>query len=230
MDKFILPRPTNEEVEEVLLNIKGETIVDNKQLITIIAIKRNMLSYLKPLWFVVNEICDCLIINKQCAAMTLTNHLLESSLKLSLILWKAYGKPFDCTKDFETMYKDEVKTYIGKKMGENLKFAIEENMINNDEFKDLSDLMLEYRDHIDHDSNNKYIRESRTIIATYDFSTKETTENLNATVIGNPSLYLNTQESFMRKAAYGYFTHVYSYVMKWDKMLDERYIRNNSNK
>ena len=94
MDKFILPRPTNEEVEEVLLNIKGETIVDNKQLITIIAIKRNMLSYLKPLWFVVNEICDCLIINKQCAAMTLTNHLFESSLKLSLILWKAYGKTF----------------------------------------------------------------------------------------------------------------------------------------
>ena len=162
--------------------------------------------------------------------MTLTNHLFESSLKLSLILWKAYGKPFDCTKDFETMYKDEVKTYIGKKMGENLKFAIEENMINNDEYKDLSDLMLEYRDHIDHASNNKYIRESRTIIATYDFSTKETTENLNATVIGNPLLYLNTQESFMRKAAYGYFTHVYSYVMKWDKMLDERYIRNNSNK
>ena len=91
------------------------------------------------------------------------------------------------------------------------------------------DLMLEYRDHIDHASNNKYIREARTIIATYDFSTKETTENLNATVIGNPLLYLNTQECFMRKAAYGYLTHVYSYVFKWDKMIDER-LRNNSNR
>ena len=230
MEKLTIPSPTAEEVKDTLLRIKGEMLNDSEKIVTLIAIKYNKLSGLKPLWFVINEICDCLIMNKQCAAMTLTNHLLESSLKLSLILWKAYENPHDNSKDFETMYKKEVKMYIGKKMGENLKYAIEENMINNDEFKDLSDLMLEYRDHIDHASNNKYIRESRTIIATYDFSTKETTENLNATVIGNPLLYLNTQESFMRKAAYGYFTHVYSYVMKWDKMLDERYIRNNSNK
>ena len=157
MEKFTIPSPTAEEVKDSLMKIKGEMLENSEKIVTLIAIKYNKLSRLKPLWYVINEICDCLIMNKQCAAMTLTNHLLESSLKLSLILWKAYENPHDNSKDFETMYKKEVKMYIGKKMGENLKYATEENMINNDEFKDLSDLMLEYRDHIDHASNNKYI-------------------------------------------------------------------------
>lgn len=92
MEKLTIPSPTAEEVKDTLLKIKGEMLNDSEKIVTLIAIKYNKLSGLKPLWFVINEICDCLIMNKQCAAMTLTNHLLESSLKLSLILWKAYEK------------------------------------------------------------------------------------------------------------------------------------------
>lgn len=228
MEKLTIPFPTAELVKKSLLKIKCEMLEDSEKVIALIAIKHNKLYRLQPLWFVINEICDCLIMNKQCAAITLTNHLLESSLKLSLILWKAYESPFDNSKDFETMFKKEVKMYIGKKMGENLDFALEGKLISNDEHQYLTTLMLEYRDHIDHASNNKYIRDMRTIIATYDFATKESTENLNARVTNNPLLYLNSQENFMRKYAYDYFSRVYYQILKWDKMIHDRYTQNNS--
>lgn len=83
--------------------------------------------------------------------------------------------------------------------------------------------MLEYRNHIDHASNNKSIRNLRIPIATLDLNTNESTENLNAKVTGNPLLYLIAQEDFMRINAYDYFMHVFSYILKWDDMLHERY-------
>lgn len=107
MNKTVIPPPTVEQVKESLLKIKGEMLGDSQELTTLIAIKYNKLTELKPLWFIIDEICDCLILNKQCAAMTLTNHLLESSLKLTLVLF-CKEKSIEGIEDFDTLYKKEI--------------------------------------------------------------------------------------------------------------------------
>ena len=101
MQEQKIKSPSTKEVVEDLLKIKNGTIDDVDKIITFLAIRRNKLQGMKPLWFLINEICECLITNKQCAAMTLTNHLLEASIKLALILWNADIREVDETKDFE---------------------------------------------------------------------------------------------------------------------------------
>ena len=218
--------PSSKEVALDLLNIKNSMIDDADKIITFLAIRRNKLQGMKPLWFLINEICTCLITKKQCAAMTLTNHLLESSIKLALILWNADLKDADSTKDFAVMYKDEIKDYQGKEMSENLTSALECELITKKEYKDLSELKLEYRHHISHASNNKYIRNVKTTIMTYDTATSESSEK-QVGVTGNPILNLLAQESFMRQNAEGYFMHVYSYIMIWDAKIHQHYLSKN---
>ena len=223
MNKTVIPPPTVEQVKESLLKIKGEMLGDSQELTTLIAIKYNKLTELKPLWFIIDEICDCLILNKQCAAMTLTNHLLESSLKLTLVLF-CKEKSIEGIEDFDTLYKKEIENFQGDTMKNNLKVAKEKNIINEDDYKDLCKMMIEYRHHISHASNNKYIREARTKIWSYDFFDSSTYEK-EVGVTGNPQLNLSALELFMRQEAFRYFTHVYMYITKWDKIIrDKRHL------
>ena len=226
MLKQTVKSPSAKEVAEDMLKIKNDMIDDVDKIITFLAIRRNKLQGLKPLCFLINEICECLITNKQCAAMTLTNHLLESSIKLALILWSATLRGVDETKDFEVMYKDEIKNYQGKEMSENLTSALECKLITEEEYKDLSELKLEYRHHISHASNNKYVRNAKTTIMTYDTATSESSEK-EVGVTGNPILNLLAQESFMRQNAEGFFMHVYSYIMIWDAKIHQHYLFKN---
>lgn len=225
MEKLLLPSPTTEEVKNTLLEIKTNMLSGSEKITTLVAIKYNKLSLLKPLWFLINEICECLILNKQCAAMTLTNHLLESSLKLTLILFSKDRDNIDETADFDTMYADEISDFQGAKMKDNLKVAKEKNIIDEDERNDLQNMMLEYRHHISHASNNKYVRNAKTKIWIYDYSTANTSEK-EVGVMGNPSLNMLALEQFMRQKAFNYFTHVYAYIAKWDKLLSEKIIEN----
>ena len=221
MHEQILKSPSAKELREDLLKIKSDMIDDENKIITLIAIKRNLLYSLKPIWYIVNEVCDCLILKKECASMTLTNHLFESSLKLFLILWKTNKKGTNETDNFEDMYKDEIRFFRKNKMKENLKYALNEQLLTKQEFVDLSNLMIEYRDNVSHGSSNSFVRGAKTFLISYDFATKESEEKT-VGVLGNPWLNQQAQEFFMRKKAYEYFTHIYKYIMKWDKMLHEQ--------
>lgn len=220
MQKPILKHPSNKEISEDLLKIKSDMIADADKIVTLIAIKRNILGNLNPIWYIVNEICDCLILKKECAAITLTNHLFESSLKLFLVLCEGNKKTTERSGNFEDMYKKEIRFFQKNKMKENLKYALDEKLITEEEHKELFGLMIEYRDNISHDSSNSYVRGAKTILLSYDFATKESEEKT-VGVLGNPWLNQKAKELFMRKKAYEYFTHVYMYIMKWDKMIQE---------
>ena len=41
------------------------------------------------------------------------------------------------------------------------------------------------------------------------------------TVNGNPTLYFDNQERYMRNMAHQYFFKLYSYIKKWDVMIGE---------
>ena len=58
-------------------------------------IKKGGLKVLNPIGFIIDEICDCLLLDKYVAATTATNLLFEESLKLALIFHDSHGKTLE---------------------------------------------------------------------------------------------------------------------------------------
>lgn len=175
--------------------------------------KQERLSALKPLKFAVNEICNCLIAKHDVAAFTLTNYLFEASLKLALIYWESGGKLIENINDFEDLYRKETKKYLAKDIFKVIGSAKRSKMIPEEECEELLFFLHHYRDPFSHASNNSEINEIK--ILSFDISMN----SRKITVNGNPTLYFDYQERYMRNIANHYFFKLYSYIKKWDAMI-----------
>ena len=178
-------------------------------------VKQEQLFALKPLKFAVNEICNCLIAKHEVAAFTLTNYLFEASLKLTLIYWESGGKLIENLNDFEDLYRKGTKKYLGKDIFKVIGSAKQSKMITEEEGNELLFLLHHYRDPFSHASNNSDINKIK--ILSFDFSMN----CRKITVNGNPTLYFDNQERYMRNMAHQYFFKLYSYIKKWDVMIGE---------
>ena len=178
-------------------------------------VKQEQLFALKPLKFAVNEICNCLIAKHEVAAFTLTNYLFEASLKLTLIYWESGGKLIENINDFEGLYRKGTKKYLAKDVYKAIGSAKRSKIITEEEGKELLFFLHHYRDPFSHASNNSEINESKVI------SFDDSMINKTITVNGNPLLYFNYQERYMRNSAHRYFFKLYSYIKKWDGMICE---------
>lgn len=188
----------------------------NKNMVDVLErIKQEQLLALKPLKFAVNEICNCLIAKHEVAAFTLTNYLFEASLKLTLIYWESGGKLIENINDFESLYRNGTKKYLAKDVYKAIGSAKRSDIITEEEGKELLFFLHHYRDPFSHASNNSEINESKVI------SFDDSMINKTITVNGNPLLYFNYQERYMRNSAHRYFFKLYSYIKKWDGMICE---------
>ena len=188
----------------------------NKNMVDVLErIKQEQLLALKPLKFAVNEICNCLIAKHEVAAFTLTNYLFEASLKLTLISWESGGKLIENINDFESLYRNGTKKYLAKDVYKAIGSAKRSEIITEEEGKELLFFLHHYRDPFSHASNNSEINESKVI------SFDDSMINKTITVNGNPLLYFNYQERYMRNSAHRYFFKLYSYIKKWDGMICE---------
>jgi hypothetical protein len=177
--------------------------------------KQEQLFALKPLKFAVNEICNSLIARHEVAAFTLTNYLFEASLKLTLIYWESGGKLIENINDFEGLYRKGTKKYLAKDVYKAIGSAKRSKIITEEEGKELLFFLNHYRDPFSHASNNSEINESKVI------SFDDSMNNRTITVNGNPMLYFNYQERYMRNSVHQYFFKLYSYIKKWDGMICE---------
>ena len=185
-------------------------------------IKQEKLLSLKPIKFVVNEVCDCLVKKQEVAAFTLTNYLFEASLKITLIYWESGGKLIEDLKDFENLYRKGTKKYLGKDLFKVIGAAKRSKLITSEERESLLFLLNQFRDPFSHASNNAEI--SSSMIESFD----ESMLSREISVSGNPILYFDCQERYMRRRAYHYFMELYSYILKWDKMISELRHRNDN--
>ena len=178
-------------------------------------IKQEQLLSLKPIKFVVNEICECLAKKHEVAAFTLTSYLFEASLKTTLIYWDSGGKLIEDLKDFENLYRKGTKKYLGKDMFKVIGIAKRFKLITDEESEELLFFLNHYRDPFSHASNNAEINSSMVI------SFDESMSFRKISVSGNPLLYYDYQERYMREIAYKYFKKLYSYIQKWEKMIND---------
>ena len=108
-------------------------------------IKKGGLKVLNPIGFIIDEICDCLLMDKYVAATTATNLLFEESLKLALIYHDSNGKTLDDGVDFENMYKAEVEQNIDNVLSHNIDKAFNVGLIDDNGKNELHHLRKTFR-------------------------------------------------------------------------------------
>ena len=74
------------------------------------------LRVLTPLSSDIQEICDCYFLKKYMGALTLTNLLFETMVKLTLVYHEADGRTLDDGYEFEDIYEEELTKYGRKKL------------------------------------------------------------------------------------------------------------------
>jgi hypothetical protein len=102
-----------------------------------------------------DEVCKCIICGLNQAAMTLTNHLLESSLKKCLIMRFSIENKNDKTELTDT-FKDGIDLYDDKLLDETINRACSQGLITKKKtFKKFKD---DFRNPYSHASTNKNIQ------------------------------------------------------------------------
>lgn len=216
---------TDEEMSKrVASAISVESDVNKRMLLTNLSNTR--LRVLNSLSSDIQEICDCLFLNKYMAALTLTNLLFETMVKLTLVYHEANGRTLDDGYEFENIYENELNKYGSKNLGENIELLYKKTIITaegKDRLLDLKDL---FRNPYSHGSNNQYVKSATTTICKGQLGSNNI-EECKVSVTGNPDILLNARRAFVRQMGLGYFTELVTYIEILDKKLYKLYNHRN---
>lgn len=210
------------KVTEYLEELRNR-IVTNDYTRSLIFIKYGKLNVLNGLKYIISEICDCLIIGNTQAAITLTNHLFENSLKQTLIIGNSQGRQFDDSKRIDETFKNEVETYDDKDIEPNINNCKRKGLITKDEAKRLIELKNIYRNSFSHASYTKLFKNASAVMYSGGLKNPTEVKEETADISKVPILYLLAQERFANKNALNYFIEVYEFIDKMDKKLLDLY-------
>lgn len=96
-----------------------------------------------------NEICKCIICGFNQAAITLTNHLMESALKKALITYESRENKIE-QHDITNVFDDATKKYANKNLEFTIKQAYNNGLITNEEKEILDKYRKQYRNAFSH--------------------------------------------------------------------------------
>lgn len=195
---------------------------DKNTRLLIMNLSNTQLRILKSLLPDIQEICDCLFLQKYMAAITLTNLLFETMVKLTLVYHEANGRTMDDGYDFENRYETELNKYGEKNLGENIAILYKKKIITSEERDRLCYLKNSFRNPYSHGSNNKYVESAKTKLYEGHLGSNEIKECI-ATVKGNPYLLLDARRTFIRQYGLGYFAEIVNYITTFDKELQKLY-------
>lgn len=173
---------------------------------------------LKSLLPDIQEICDCLFLQKYMAAITLTNLLFETMVKLTLVYHEANGRTLDDGYDFENIYEKELDKYGKMNLGKNIATLHEKDIITSEVCDRLLYLKNSFRNPYSHGSNNKYVENATKELYEGHLGSNEIKERI-APVTGNPYLLLDARRSFVRQYGLDYFAEIVNYITTFDKEL-----------
>lgn len=195
---------------------------DKNTRLLIMNLSNTQLRILKSLLLDIQEICDCLFLQKYMAAITLTNLLFETMVKLTLVYHEANGRTMDDGYDFGNIYETELNKYGEKNLGENIVILYKKKIITSEERDRLCYLKNSFRNPYSHGSNNKYVESAKTKLYEGHLGSNEIKECI-ATVKGNPYLLLDARRTIIRQYGLGYFAEIVNYITTFDKELQKLY-------
>lgn len=212
---------SDEEVSKRIEDaISLESDVNKRMLLTNLSHTR--LRVLNSLSSDIQEICDCLFLKKYMAALTLTNLLFETMVKLTLVYHEADGRTIDDGYEFENIYLEELNKYGKKNLGENIETLYKKGIITIDGKNRLLDLKDLFRNPYSHGSNNHYIENATTTIYKGQLGS-EKIEECKVNVTGNPDILFDARRTFVKRMGLSYFVELVTYIEILDKELRKLY-------
>lgn len=184
------------------------------------------LTLLKSLYPILAEICSCFYLQKNMAAVTLTNHLLESAIKFALVFKEGNGKTFDDLAKMDTLFEEECKMYMGETLNNNINNLHEKGMIDDAQKDRLIHLKNLYRNPYSHASNNALVNTASTQIVCGDLSDPSYIEERQAKVAYNPLLMVNARIDFINRTGFSYFQEVVNLMVILDRQIHQLYEKN----
>lgn len=181
---------------------------------------------LKLLYPILKEICTCFYLKNNMAAVTLTNHLLESAIKFALVYKEGNGKTFDDPRTMDTLFEEECKMYMGEDLGNNIKTLYNKGMITVPQKDRLIHLKNLYRNPYSHASNNALVNMASQKIVYADLSNPSYIEERQAKVAFNPLFLVNARIDFINRTGFSYFQEVVNLMAILDAQIHQLYVTN----
>ena len=133
-----------------------------------------------------DEICKCIICNLNQAAITLTNHLLESSLKKCLAMKYSVSNKHSNIK-LEESYKEGITKFDKRNLKDNIYSACTQGLITKEQKKLLLKFKNEFRNAYSHASTSDIFKNKSVKGKAVSLKEGESTENLLKRIFGNKS-------------------------------------------
>jgi len=220
-------RRTSEEIKRILGDVTSMTTCCFEMQCFLCDMMETRLTLLRPLYPILSEICSCFYLQKNMAAVTLTNHLLESVIKFSLVYKEGNGKTIDNPETMDTLFEQECKMYMGKDLGKNINALYDKGMITEEIKERLYHLKNLYRNPYSHASNNAIVGNATTEIVCGDLSNSDYIKTLKTNVATNPLLMVDARIDFINRTGLSYFQEVVNLAMILDSQLHQLYQQSN---
>lgn len=209
---------SDEDIAKRVLLAKTD-ILDSDTRLFIMNLSKIELKVLKSLNSDIQEICDCLFLGKHMAALTMTNLLFETMIKLTLAYYDAQGRSIDEDGvEFENLLENELNEYGEKILSNNIITLWKKGVITEsgrDRLLDLKDL---FRNPYSHGSNNDFVNKATTTIYKGELGS-DVIEECKVPVTGNPDLLLDARRTFVKQFGLSYFAELITYIEELDKGL-----------
>lgn len=186
-------------------------------------IMETKLKVLRPLYPILAEICSCFYLQKYMAAVTLTNHFLESIVKFALIYKEGNGKTLEDPKTMDKVFETECRMYLKANLGNNIETLYKKGMITEVQCNHLKDLKDLYRNAYSHASNNDVVANARMKVVCGSLSNPDQIEEVDTKVCNLPLLLVIARKSFVKNTGLGYFYEVVKLLEQLDSQLYQLY-------
>lgn len=219
---YSLRMVSEEDIKKQLDELSKRMVLDDNTRL-LMCIKNARLHVLSHLMSIIAEICDCLILKCNQAAITLTNHLFENVLKQTLIIWDSQGRCFSNNQLIEDTFKEEVEKYDDNNIEPNINLCKSKGIITKEESNQLKELKKKFRDPFSHASYTKLFGNAQMPVWRTSLSNPNSVKEEKVNISMVPLLNTFAQVEFAKTNAAKYFLEIYTLINDLDEKLLDLY-------
>lgn len=223
-ETIMIPTVTEVEVKETLAKLVDSS--NMPYISKLIGIKKIKFSFMRSLNPIVDQVCDCLLINADIAAITLTNFLIERTLKLAVIIKEGKGKTYNGDIPLDQVFKEEIEMYDNKKMEQIINRGKSLGIITKEESEFLKGYRVKYRNPFSHAELGAIL--TGVTVTTYEASLSNPTDMVEkkASLSTTPLFQDWGLVQYCKKHSFAYFIEIVVLAHKIEERLQELYASN----
>jgi hypothetical protein len=155
-----------------------------------------------------NEICDCILVDSTQAAVTLTNHLLEKSLKALLMHSEPSNQNYTDAAEIEAHFENLNNQYGGMMLNRTIDTCAEKGLITAEQASKLHDFRGKFRNAFGHADPQKTFGERKKRVGIFNPYVHNEVQAAEVKVANFPFLQDTTQKQIADSEGVDYFRYV----------------------